>query len=128
MNASPLGIVPVPRASAAEDVLTMTVAVGGHICPTLVPSSLEGQAQGQLCPTGHRDNSVLIGHGGSSMSLCQHFAFTGHRGDSVSPVGWGQLQWLCDTMECDTSGCTEPTAPYRAIFLVLGDRWALKGH
>lgn len=84
------------------------------------------QRQGQV-NVHSGDNSIPIGHEDSSMSLCQLCAPTGHRGESVSPVGWGQLEWLCDTMECDTSGHTEPTPPYRGLWLVLGDKWALRG-
>lgn len=103
---------------------------GTALCPTghrdssvslLGTASCHCQTQGQLSVhTGHRDNSVPIGHGGSSMSLCQLCGPSGHRGDSVSPVGWGQLEWLCDTKECDTSGRAEPTPPCRGVWLVLG--------
>lgn len=74
---------PMPRACAAGDMCSPgPVAVGGHICPTLVPSSLEGLAQGQL--------RVPLGTGTTQCpSWEQLHATVRHRDSSVSTLGTG---------------------------------------
>lgn len=117
---------PLPRARAAGDMCSPgAVVLGGHICPSLVPSGLQGLAQGQLCvPLGtgtaqcpcweqlhatvrHRDSSVSTLGAGTILSPLGMGAAQCPCVSSVAPAGTGVTlcpQWAGDSW----NGCVTP--------------------